>query len=402
MNLTAICCTYNRPRLLGRVIECFQRQDYPIEKRRLVILDDCGQYHSQSGPGWVLHSYKDRWHSLGAKRNASVMAAIADRPDTDGLLVCDDDDLYLPWWFSACAAALERAEWCRPSLVLRESPGGFREEPTQGIFHGGWALRRDTFARIGMYDPNLSGDEDKELRLRLERLGISQADPMDLGFDPYYVYCDNTGSDHISWHGVFPQGYEIVRAKGEIEFCEQIPIKWDQEYGQLPVRRIFTVGPVASPAKDGKQLVQIIRPVQLKPGGRGPLNGMGALQRALRQHGLDGGTSWLGICPGAGDCPAPANQGALPWFWCWEDRHYAIKWDQKGFPWVGGPNLLFDNSRAPGTGPKEREILNAQHCRGMVVHTDWYRDLLRSALPGGSRIPRIPASRAPSITCGAR
>ena len=44
MKIAAVCITYLRPRQLGWMIECFLRQDYPPQRRQLVILDDAGQY----------------------------------------------------------------------------------------------------------------------------------------------------------------------------------------------------------------------------------------------------------------------------------------------------------------------------------------------------------------------
>jgi glycosyltransferase involved in cell wall biosynthesis len=92
MKLTAFCCTFLRPSLLGQLIECFLRQDYPAELRELVILDDAGQYDHQEGNGWRLVSIPRRFHSLGEKRNACVALASS---ESEGFLVADDD-IYLP------------------------------------------------------------------------------------------------------------------------------------------------------------------------------------------------------------------------------------------------------------------------------------------------------------------
>jgi glycosyltransferase involved in cell wall biosynthesis len=52
MKIAVVCVTYNRPRQLGQMIRCFQRQDYA--RRELVILDDAGQYKPTEGPLWRL------------------------------------------------------------------------------------------------------------------------------------------------------------------------------------------------------------------------------------------------------------------------------------------------------------------------------------------------------------
>ena len=61
MKLAALCCTYLRPDGLGQLIECFKRQNYPLDQRELVILDDAGQYENQSGEGWRLVSIPSRF-----------------------------------------------------------------------------------------------------------------------------------------------------------------------------------------------------------------------------------------------------------------------------------------------------------------------------------------------------
>jgi glycosyltransferase involved in cell wall biosynthesis len=133
MKIAAVCCTYLRPKALGRLIHCFLQQDYP--KRELIILDDAGQYDNQQGDRWRLISVNSRFPTLGEKRNAAV-ALVAD--DVEALAVWDDDDLYLPWALRACAEALRVAPWSRPSIVLHpHKNGSLTQHKTCGLFHGG-------------------------------------------------------------------------------------------------------------------------------------------------------------------------------------------------------------------------------------------------------------------------
>ena len=183
------------------MIGCFLRQDYPADQRELVILDDAGQYETQSGDGWRLVSTAQRFRSLGEKRNA---AAALVSGDVEALAVWDDDDLYLPWALSASAAALRRAPWSRPSLVLHpQDDGSLRQHRTGGLFHGGWAYRRDVFQRIGGY-PAIDNGEDQALARQLAAAGTPEADPCSLGFAPFYVYVWGGG-----WHlsGMGSDGY---------------------------------------------------------------------------------------------------------------------------------------------------------------------------------------------------
>ncbi len=183
MKIAAVCCTYLRPIELAHLVRCFQHQDYA--DRELVILDDAGQYDGTQGDRWRLISVSPRYATLGEKRNAAAALVSA---DVEALAVWDDDDLYLPWALSASVAALRRAPWSRPSLVLHLTPEGLlRQHRTGGLFHGGWAYRRSVFRHCGGYPPCNNG-EDQQLAARLVRAHVGQADPVRLGFPPFYVY----------------------------------------------------------------------------------------------------------------------------------------------------------------------------------------------------------------------
>jgi len=188
MKICVSTCTYKRPRSLGHLIRCFERQTH--EDRFMVILDDDGSTGHLRGDRWEAVSVPRRFRTLGEKRNA--VAALAP-PDAEALAIWDDDDLYFPWALEATAAALDRGEWSRPSIALLpiiEPPGNrwtFRQVQTGGLFHGGWAYKRDLFDRAGWY-PAESGPEDQGLMRKMEALGAVAIDPIALGFRPFYVY----------------------------------------------------------------------------------------------------------------------------------------------------------------------------------------------------------------------
>jgi len=199
MKIAAVCCTYLRPVELGRMIRCFELQDYA--EAELIVLDDAGQYDGQRGDRWRLFSTKRRFPTLGEKRNAAA-GLVAD--DVRALAVWDDDDLYLPWALRACAVALRTAPWSRPSLVLHPRPAGsLRQHETGGLFHGGWAYRREVFEKVGGY-PAIDNGEDQGLARRFKRAAVEAADPIRLGMKPFYVYPWGTG-----WHlsGMGRDGY---------------------------------------------------------------------------------------------------------------------------------------------------------------------------------------------------
>lgn len=218
MKIAAVCVTWNRPKHLGRMIRCFEQQDYP--NRELVILDDADQYIVQAdgrstntiGDRWKLFSCAMRYPSLGLKRNAATRLV----PDEfDAIAVWDDDDLYMPWALSATVAALQKSPLSRPSLVLHpDKEGRLHQHRTDAdgkdlgkyLFHSGWGYRKGAFSQVGGYPP-IDNGEDQVLLREFDRLGIVSADPIALGYKPFLVYpWETSEKQHIS--GAGPNGYE--------------------------------------------------------------------------------------------------------------------------------------------------------------------------------------------------
>jgi len=372
MKLAALCCTYQRPHLLGQLIESFLRQDYPREQRELIILDDAGQYENQEGDGWRLISIPRRFRTLGEKRNACAALASA---DVQGFLVADDDDIYLPHWFRSNAAALQQADWSVPSLVLLEHGNALKECETGGLYHGGWAFRREAFYRVRGYGPVNNG-EDQELAGRLAAANVTKCDPGEFA-PPFYVYRNDSGSYHLSWLG--DSGYDDLSNR-EATGVAAPTIGWPRDYASVPVIRRFSFGVHVS-QRDGKMPVELIGPVNA-PGRDGPTNGMYALQKALRKR-MAKGLDWLSIKS------LPVSKGSLPWFWHWGDRRYAVWWDSQRLPFVQGPNLLFTYSGSPRIDHEECALLDAANCRAMFCHSEWYRDLIAKH--------RGPANQSPIV-----
>ena len=227
MKIAAVCCTYLRPKHLGWLIKCFLEQDYP--SRELVVLDDAGQYDDQEGDRWRLVSVDRRFPTLGEKRNAAVQLA---SPDVQAFAVWDDDDIYLPWALTASVAALNVAPWSRPSLVLHErADGKLRQHKTGGLFHGGWAYIRDAFVRAGGY-PAMNNGEDQAFAERLRRAGVTQADPCQLGFQPFYLYRWGAGAGyHLS--GMGPQGYQRLGRRPAAKAA--LRITWPRDFRKATI-----------------------------------------------------------------------------------------------------------------------------------------------------------------------
>lgn len=252
MKIAAVTITYNRPKLLGRLIHCFEMQTLPLEQREMVILDDSRQYPSQpSGPGWRVVSVADRFPSLGAKRNAAVDLV---SPDTEAIAIFDDDDFYTPDALAACANGLLSSQWVQARQVLEwtkqltwvRTASYHASNPHRCAYHGAWAYRLAAFKRVGGY-PEI-GEEDNPLAERLtEEFGVSGDTICPLFPDPWYAYSrgnvtgmlQSENPYHVSdtyqkLHRRFPDFHTMAWDKiGEsqtIQPVETIPVGWDRDY----------------------------------------------------------------------------------------------------------------------------------------------------------------------------
>lgn len=186
---TKVCwltVTFRRPRLLGQLIHCFLNQDYPAKRRTLLILDDdAKQYTPNEGDGWKIITVNERYPSLGAKRNA--IAEMAPK-DTDLFMICDDDDLQLPWATRAHVTAIEKSccSMSKPSRVWwNPKPDTLKGGP-EAVHHSSWAYKPEIFFASGGY-PNITVGEDEEWMNNMRKAGVTITNPLSFGFAPYYI-----------------------------------------------------------------------------------------------------------------------------------------------------------------------------------------------------------------------
>jgi len=232
MKITACCITWNRPRELERLIECFTRQTH--KDRELLILDDAGQYPDEpSGDRWQVISINKRFDCIGAKRNALAFMT----GDTDSLAVWDTDDIYLPWALESSVNALEKSPWAQCHEVLEWStPYSWTRHETFSRahrkvlgYHGSWSYRKSAFIDVGGYPA--TGQEDNPLRVKMiERFGMS-ANPICKDYpDPWYVY--SRGASHISTLYANAKSFQAAwdQMGAEEVTQETLTPGWDQDY----------------------------------------------------------------------------------------------------------------------------------------------------------------------------
>jgi hypothetical protein len=110
--------------------------------------------------------------------------------------------------------------------------------------------------------------------------------------------------------------------------------------------------------------IRVIRELT-ESGCRGPSRGMFALQSALRKYSLP----WLQIGGGV-QC------GEVPWIWSHLDASIAVVFSVFGWPYIIGPNVLFNNSASPGEAKHEASLLDSEACALQFTESEWYRDLI--------------------------
>lgn len=195
MNVLCLCPTYNRPQLAANALACFMAQDYPAEKRRLLVLDDAGQIDSCAGPSWRMVSTSERFPSLPAKFNAMLnWASFSSDFSFDAVAIWEDDDIFYCNHLSAAVAALESnplANAVKSSRVwsLYNSATPFQEDAT-GRFHSSMVIRAAHLRTIGGWPDTKRADFDQQLIARCQPFAEPQ------GMPSYVFRWGSTGAPH--------------------------------------------------------------------------------------------------------------------------------------------------------------------------------------------------------------
>lgn len=204
--ISCLCPTYGRPKTLANAIACFQAQDYPPDRCKLIVLDDLGNIEpvtTRNNTGTTgrqtdiyIQSTNQRYSCLPEKYNALVSIA----PLSDIYVVWEDDDIQLPWCLKAHAAACKTAGWSYPSHVFSDySDSGqpsIHIEETGNRFHGCLGIRRETLRAVGGWPLTRRADFDQQLISSLKRLGDAGNPIQALEKPPAYIFRWCNGTTH--------------------------------------------------------------------------------------------------------------------------------------------------------------------------------------------------------------
>jgi hypothetical protein len=188
--VSRLCPTYRRPLLLENSIACYLAQDYPADRREMIILDDAGELQNQTGEGWQIISIARRFRSLPEKFNA--LAGLA---RGEILVVWEDDDIHRPHHISSHVAAMKGHLWSKPSKGLSDYTGQIEEEDATGRFHTSIAMTGKAFDRCGGWPLTMRGDFDQQLLASPVAFG-KPADPCSVDGPGFVFRWGSTGAYH--------------------------------------------------------------------------------------------------------------------------------------------------------------------------------------------------------------
>ena len=230
LKISVCCCTYNRPHLLGELIESFQKQTYPKSHCELIIVDDAGQYGDIRGENWQVVSFPRRFASLGEKRNACVSLT---SHEFEYFLVADDDDIYLPWWIESHAKLFEiGAKWTfAKSVYWAENnvlTGKWNYQNDSFLMHPAHGFSKELFWKFEGY-PRLAGWEDWSLFQKMLAENCEHHDVLGEDYPPYLIYRRFTSERHLTCVSI--DSYRT-------EFHAELPITsleigWQNDYLQM-------------------------------------------------------------------------------------------------------------------------------------------------------------------------
>jgi len=246
--IACLCPTCGRFEQLRLALACFLAQDYPGEKRLLILNDAPEAIHTShsSYPSDSVTVVNQTWRfaNLGEKRNALLQASSTELAAMPSIAAhWDDDDLYLPWHLTRSVEALLREDraaalrspeggvgcvksrggWYMTGSIQRPAAGDSRNRrgqpaavaesrtlkaesplrvrgPCHNVFEGTMVFRRQEALDLGGYPPRHSG-QAKALLDAFERNDRLYRIPDDEGGGVSYVYRWADGLGHISGIG---------------------------------------------------------------------------------------------------------------------------------------------------------------------------------------------------------
>jgi glycosyltransferase involved in cell wall biosynthesis len=178
--------SYNRAHIISRAIQGVLNQTF--KDFEIVIVDDGSKDHTKE----IIQEYSDNFKiKYVYQNNAGVCAARntgAKQAEGKFLIFLDTDDTVEKSWLQDFYdLAIQNKDWlfCSMKIVKPDSSEYFvsaldpyKNGRSKGnSLAGSWAIKKDVFLRVGLFDENIKFGENVELRFRLNKeelkIGVS-------------------------------------------------------------------------------------------------------------------------------------------------------------------------------------------------------------------------------------
>lgn len=248
--ISCICPTYarypERGWLLEEAVESFLRQDYPVDRRELVVMNDCRQqelvchapgvrvincccapYRSpgERAAGKPGTCYMPRFPTLGAKYNALVILSRGD-------LICpwEDDDISLPHRVGLSVERLGDADYFNPKAHFFSCGETFQHEQMTSYAHNASIFRRLAWEKVGGYPHDCKQDAGMDSRLRGPRHDLRVIDGPLSEKDTFYIYRWGVSDHHVSAFGDADAAYRQYGEQPIVAGRFAIRPHWREDY----------------------------------------------------------------------------------------------------------------------------------------------------------------------------
>ncbi len=178
--------SYNRAPIINRAIQGVLEQTF--QDFEILIVDDGSTDNTKS----TIQEFNDSRIKYIYQNNAGVCAARntgAKQTEGEFLIFLDSDDTVEKSWLQDFYdLAIQNKEWlfCSMKVVKQDSSeylvsalSPYKNKKIKGnSAAGSWAIKKDVFLRVGLFDENMKFGENVELRFRLdsEKLSIGIID----------------------------------------------------------------------------------------------------------------------------------------------------------------------------------------------------------------------------------
>lgn len=235
--VSCICPTYGRfpnyGHLLEESVQSFLVQDYPANRRELVIVNDCPQQVlTCDAPGVRILNLMFRHETLGAKYNAGCELS-----GGSYILPWEDDDISLPWRLSRSVPMMMQGDHWNPQYSWFMNSEGLHNDHKHGVCHNASVFSRAAWRAVNGY-PKESGKQDAMMDTRLKRLNTNVFSPLTNIKDWFYIYRWSVSPCHVSGSHNPNQFYKDWGNKPVQEGTFKINPHWQQDYVALTRKHI--------------------------------------------------------------------------------------------------------------------------------------------------------------------